>query len=164
MSEIALIAQAIASLQSAGQLAKALIGSRDQTMIDVKVIELRDNLIEAQSNVFQAQAQQTALIQRVYELEQELMRFKTWGEEKKRYQLVSILSGTATVYALKESCKGTEPPHYICAKCYQDGHCTHLQPQYDKTGFAILFCPTCKAEIHSRYRHLGVPQYAKEDG
>lgn len=110
MADLALITQAIASLQSAGQLAKALIGLRDQAMIDTKVIELRDNLIEAQSNVFQAQAQQAVLIQRVSDLEKELMRFKTWEKEKERYQLVSILSASGTAYALKESCKGAEPP------------------------------------------------------
>lgn len=151
MSELAFINQAIANLQSAGRLAKALMGLRDQAMIDANVIELRDNVIEAQSSIFQAQAQQTSLIQRVNELEQELMRFEKWEEEKQRYQLIQPWLG-CFVYALKGASKGAEPPHWICEHCYQDGRKSliHNSQKHDRHIRYIIKCSHCQfdGEIH----------------
>src|ERR1043166_8653467 len=144
----------VTSVNAAIQLAKTLAGVRDASMIDAKVIELREHLIEAQSGVVQAQTDQSALIQEVRDLKEKIMKMENWKEEKHRYQLRQPWSG-CFVYLLKESSKGAEPPHWICAKCYDDGRRTILQPQYDKVGFVILVCPTCKSEIHTRLRGIG---------
>jgi hypothetical protein len=164
MADMTLINQAFASLQSATQLAKALIGLRDTAMIESKVIELREHLIEAQNSTLQALSEQSALIQRIHDLEEEIARVKAWEEEKKRYKLVNPWEGSiAFVYALKESCKETEIPHWICTKCYQDGQRTILQPNRTHgTTFLMLFCPTCKSEIHSWQKTLPHPTYVTD--
>ena len=126
------------------QIAKALIGLRDATMIDVKVIELRDNLIEVQSSTLQAQAEQSALIQEVYDLKQNIMEMEKWEEEKQRYQLIEPWSG-CFIYALKEASKSTEIPHWICEHCYQDGRKAILQDgtKWDRHTMQIIKCSHC---------------------
>jgi hypothetical protein len=73
-----------------------------------------------------AHAEQFTMVQRIRDLEQEIARIKAWEAEKQRYQLIAPWPG-CFVYALKETSKGTEPPHWICEHCYQDGRKSILQ-------------------------------------
>ncbi len=132
------VTQAFTSLQAATQLIKALMGVRDAAVIDSKMIELRDHLINAQNSIFESQAQQSTLIQRVHDLEKELMSIKAWEKEKERYQLIEPWRG-CFLYALKEASKGTEPPHWICAQCYQEGRKSLLQNTYKNNNHRIVF-------------------------
>jgi hypothetical protein len=139
MADMTLISQTFTSLQSASQLAKALIGLRDSAMIDAKVIELRDHLIEAQGSSMQAQTEQSALIQEVRDLKKQITDMENWGKEKQRYQLIEPWAG-CFVYALKESSKETEPAHYICEHCYQGGRKSilHNHTHYKPTHVSVL--------------------------
>jgi hypothetical protein len=147
MADMTLIAQAFTSLQSATQITKALIGLRDTAMIDSKVIELRDHLIEAQGSTMQAQTEQSSLIQEVRALKQQIMNMENWNEEKQRYQLTAPWPG-CFVHALKESCKGTEPPHWICEHCYQDSRKSILHNTFKDNNKRIIFvkCSHCGVE------------------
>jgi len=47
---------------------------------------------------------------------------------------------------VKETMRGPELPHEICAACYQHGKKSILQPRdadYDR----MMFCPECKTQI-----------------
>ena len=158
MADMTLFNQAFTSLQSASQLAKTLIGFRDTTMIDSKVIELRDHLIEAQGSTMQAQTQQSALIQEVRDLKQQIMDMEKWNEEKQRYQLVEPWPG-CYVYALKESGKGADPAHWICEHCYQDGRKSILQNNQKRDGriHHIIKCSHCQFDAE---RESDGPKYA----
>jgi hypothetical protein len=150
MPDMTLINQTFTSLQSASQLVKALIGLRDSAMIDSKVIELRDHLIEAQGSMMQAQMQQSALIQEVQGLKQQIMDLENWNEEKQRYQLIPPWPG-CFVYALKESCKGGEPAHWICEHCYQEGRKSLLHNTFKNNNRRIVFikCSHCGLELET---------------
>lgn len=147
MADITIISHTFNSLQAASKLAKALIGLRDTAMIDAKVIELRDHLIEAQGSTMQSQTEQSALIQEVRDLKQQIMDLEKWEEEKQRYQLIEPWSG-CFVYALKESSKQTDPPHWICEHCYQDARKSTLQNSHKNNNRRIIFvkCPHCSSE------------------
>jgi hypothetical protein len=70
---------------------------------------------------------------------------ETWDAEKKRYELKEVGLGSLA-YVVKESMRGAEPAHQICAYCYQRGHKRILQP--GSTGYGKgLFCPDCKTTI-----------------
>lgn len=161
MVDIMAIQGAISGLKTAADLAKGLIQLKSTADMQVQVIELQSAILAAQSNALAAQADQFTMIQRIRELEEEIARIKAWEEEKKRYQLVNPWQGAASlVYAVKESCKGAEPPHWICAKCYDDGRRTILQPKYDDRTYLLLFCATCKSDIHSGLRGVHRATYA----
>jgi len=103
------------------------------------------------------------MIQRVHDLEEEIARVRAWEEQKKRYKLVNPWEGAiSVVYALKESCKGTEPPHWICTKCYDDGRRTILQLRKDQKQYVLLVCPTCKSEIHTESHGIPSAIYSTE--
>lgn len=160
MVDVMSIHSAILGLKTAADMAKGFLQLQSMAEVQGKVIDLQSAILAAQSSALAAQSEQSSMIQQVRELEEEIARIKAWEAEKQRYKLVAILDGTATAYALKESCKGTDPPHWLCTKCYDDGRRTILQPQYDKAGSGLLVCPTCKSSLHSRYRHTGKPSYA----
>lgn len=150
----------VSSLHAALQLSKALIGVRDAALIDSKVIELRDHLIEAQSGVLQAHMEQAALIQEVRDLKEKIVQLETWNKEKQRYQLVSPWSGIY-VMALKESAKASDPPHLICANCYEKGRKEFLQnvETYDMRRHNLIKCPRCS--FQGEQRTWADPQYAE---
>lgn len=82
---------------------------------------------------------------------------ENWNEEKQRYQLTSPWPG-GVVYALKGACKGTEPPHWICQHCYENGRKSILQnnQKHDRRIFYTLKCFHCNFEVE---RHGDAPQY-----
>jgi hypothetical protein len=99
--------------------AKALKDINDATIRNGAIIELQEKILAAREA-------QTALLERISELEKEVASFKTWEDEKKKYEMKVIGPGSI-VYALKSHIHGAEEPHYICANCYEDGKKSPLQ-------------------------------------
>ena len=120
-------------------MAKALKDINDRTIRNAAVIEL-------QEKIFTAREQQSALAERVRDLEKEVTDFKAWGTEKQRYELVELYGGSLA-YTVKETMRGTEPTHYICASCYQKGQKSLMQGVESSLGERQLRCPECKLEI-----------------
>src|SRR5690242_13498159 len=118
--DIPSIAAAINGLKDAANIVKAMKGLHDQADIQLKVIELQETILDTQSGAIDAQMERTELLQRITALEKEIAEAKGWREEKQRYQLIAPWLG-CHVYALKDSAKQDEPPHWICPHCYEDG-------------------------------------------
>lgn len=146
-----------------GSLLKGLQAIKELAVsveVKAKVTELYDVIIAGQQSALESNSKQQAMLETISQLKEELARVKAWEEQKKRYKLVNPWEGAVSVvYALKESCKGTEAPHWICAKCHDDGRRTILQPSIGK-GAWLLVCPTCKSEIHTGRRAIAQATYA----
>lgn len=71
------IGGALSSLKTAADIAKALLGLRDEMQIRNKVIELQSAILSAQSDALQSQAEQNNLLHRVRELEAENAQLKS---------------------------------------------------------------------------------------
>jgi hypothetical protein len=138
----------LGSIKAAFDIAKGLKDINDVTIRNGAIIELQEKILTAR-------AAQSALLERISELETEVASFKTWESEKQRYELKGVGAGSFA-YAVKESMRGTEPAHHICAACYEHGHKSILQPKAvypDKT----LYCPECKAQIFTGINFSAVP-------
>lgn len=157
--DVSSILSAVSSLKIAGEIAVGLANSRTMAEVQAKAVELNQKLIAVQHDVFAAQAAQSALIQRVADLEKELACVKAWETQKQRYQLQSPWSG-ALVYAVKASMKGAEPPHWICTKCYEDGRKSILNPRQNASGWYVFVCPVCQSQIQSPSRSAAQAEYA----
>ena len=135
------------SLKLAADIAKGLIHIKSDTDVQAKVIELQSAILAAQSSALSAQSEQSAMLSQISNLEKEIAKVKAWEETKQRYKLISPRWGIFFL-ALKEECKGTEPPHWLCATCYEKGIKSIVQdngnPYTDKMG---LVCHSCGAEI-----------------
>lgn len=164
MPEMTLIASAFSGVKTAMDMSKALLGLHVSNEVKAAISDLRDQLIDAQNAIFQAQTEQSALVQHVRKLEEQLVRAKNWDAEKQRYELANPWDG-AVVYALKESMSRGEPPHWICTSCYEDGRRSILNPHYPKNGQGMLMCTTCNGALHYGYNgNLPDPTYAPVHG
>jgi len=125
--------------------AKSLKDMNDGAIRNGAVIELLEKILSAR----EAQA---ALLEKVSALEKEIAAFETGDAEKLRYELKTT-GGGGFVYTLKPDAQPPEPPHQICANCYQSRRKSFLQ----KRGQGVarisgglpptLVCAVCGAEI-----------------
>src|SRR5712692_52067 len=102
-------------------MAKGLKDINDATIRNGAIIELQEQILSAQEA-------QSALVERIRELEKQVADFKAWETEKQRYALKQVSHFGSTVYVLKPTEQGTDPPHCICTACYQRATKGILQP------------------------------------
>ncbi len=147
MVDIPSITAAITGLKTAAEIARAMKGLQSLEDVQAKVIDLQGAILDAQTSALTAQADQFAMMQRMRDLEEEVARVKAWDETKQRYQLITPWAG-CHLYALKESSKGTDPPHWICPHCYEDGRksIVHNAEKHDTRSRHIIKCPRCSFE------------------
>jgi hypothetical protein len=127
---------------------KAMVGLRDAAQILEKTVELNQKILTVQTALADEQAEQTSLIQAIREREEETTHLKAWETEKQRYELKELRSG-AFAYSLKEEAASGEPPHSICASCYERGQKSILQQETRFPGRAsVAVCHGCGAEIY----------------
>jgi len=154
MVDVTAIAGTVSALKGATDIAKAMVGLRDAKVLQAKVLELNAKILEAQSSAFLANEERSALIRRVRELEEEVTRLKAWGAEKARYELKELRRGLFA-YILKEGKEEGEPPHALCAKCYQRGVKSFLQTSgHHMVHDHSWSCPECGFSTKSQFRSM----------
>ena len=147
MIDMGSLQAAVGSLKTISDIATALLDLRDESKIRAKTMELQRAIIDAQRNAMLAQADGLAQIRRIGELEKHVMELENWTREKERYELHQVKEGVFT-YMLKPAMSNGEPPHQLCAKCYQDGIKSILQEEHRAIGrLELLICHRCDAEI-----------------
>lgn len=129
-------------------MAKGLKDINDAAIRNGAIVELLEKITSAQM-------QQSALLERIGELEKEIARFEAWEAEKQRYELKSLPPGVF-VRSVKDTMRNGEPPHYICANCYEQGKKSHLQSGGANNGLETLTCNECDAKI--RTGHFVAPR------
>jgi hypothetical protein len=151
------IAAALTSLKAAGDIAKAMMDLRDASAFQGKAIELQRQILSAQESALAANAAQTTLVDRIRDLEQEIVHLKDWEGEKQRYHLQAIDRG-AFAYLLKPGMEEGEPPHWLCANCFNRRQKSFLQFQGQdrklhggRADTSTYGCVTCKASLKVSY-------------
>lgn len=148
MTDLTLIAGIGTNLKTAADIAKAMMGLRDASLIQGKVIELQSVILAAQSSALAAQSQQMSALDKIRQLEKEVATLKAWGHEKQRYELKSPAPGFL-VYMLKPEERGTEPPHWLCQTCYEQGNKSMLQSGGQAGRIRIYKCNHCKTDVQT---------------
>jgi hypothetical protein len=96
----------------------------------------------------EAVAAQSALLNRVRELEEEKAKLEAWNTEKQRYKLTELGPGMTT-YTLKEGMENGEPPHHLCTNCYNEGHKSIMQTEVRFPGRSqVLVCHRCGSDLY----------------
>ena len=132
----------LGGLKTAFDLAKGLKDIDDAVRRNAAVMEPQEKILTARQA-------QSALVERNDELEKKLASFEQWNAEKEKYELQEIYPKTFA-YVIKESARGTEPSHLICAACYQRGKKSILQ----KSSAVHLTCPECKTQVELKASQL----------
>jgi DNA-directed RNA polymerase subunit M/transcription elongation factor TFIIS len=147
---------ALAAFNQAQQIIKALLGLKIDSEVLAHVTKLQSELAAAQLGYLDAIEKNTALVTSKNDLEKEITQLKAWANEKQRYKLTQIQTG---VYAcvLKESEANGEPPHWICADCYNKGKRFILSKNRESYRDKTYKCTECgfSASIHDSI----VPKY-----
>src|SRR4051794_3209565 len=125
----------LGALKTALDMTRALKDINDATIRNAAAIELQEKILSAREA-------QTALLERISELEKQVADFEKWDAEKENYQLANIYDDTLA-YARKPDASGTVPPHHICANCYEDRKKKILQ----RVDAAHVMCPDCKIRL-----------------
>lgn len=159
--DLSLIQGTISGLKVAGDIAKGLLELKSISDVQGKVIELQSTILSAQSSALSANADQSAMVEEIRQLKEEVARVKAWEAEKQRYKLHAPWEGSV-VYALKKSMSDSEPPHWICTSCYENGRKSILNQLQGKDGWYIVTCPVCKSQVQSPWRGPSALEYAAE--
>jgi hypothetical protein len=133
------------AVKTAFDIAKGLKDITDAAARNAAVIELQEHIISAQ-------AAQSALVERVRELEKEVANFETWKADKQQYELKYLGLG-AHAYMLKPDARGTKPPHWICTHCYGDRR-TEIIQYTSIGGVTGFFCPACHNKIEPSHEAM----------
>lgn len=153
---------AAGSLKTAGELVAGIVKAKNQADVTAKAIELQSVIIGLQSSIFDARDALSSLQEENRQLKESAVRREHFGSEMSRYALTAIRAGSVA-YALKESMSNGEPPHYVCANCYQNGKKVVLNCSEHKDHWYSFICPGCKVAIPTGYRSVSEAKYAPEN-
>ena len=147
MPDMSMISGIAASLRLAGDITKAMIGVRDEALLQGKIVELQSVILSAQSSAISAQTEQFGLLERIRELETQVARLEGWEAEKQKYELSEPRPGTFA-YILKAEA-GSGPRHMLCSNCFQHGIKSILQQETRFPGRTdTLACHECGSDIY----------------
>jgi hypothetical protein len=154
MVDIAAVTGLATSIRAAIEITKAMKDVHDATVLQTKTFELTREILSAQSYAMEAVAAQSALLDLVRQLEKEKAELEAWESEKKRYKLEDVDRGFFA-YVLKPGMENGEPPHAICATCYQHSLKSILQ----SSGHIVVhehywFCGECDTKVKSQWRSM----------
>lgn len=130
---IAEIGAGLSSLKAAKDILQAMNGMQTAAAVNDIKLTLQGHILEAQEGLFRAQEAQTTAARRIAELEEEVLSLKDWSGEKQRYQLVDVGRGAVT-YMVKLGAENDEPPHWLCASCFNQGRKSFMQNKGNGVG------------------------------
>ena len=125
----------ITALKSIFDMAKGLKDMNDESARKSAVIDLQEKIMNVQET-------HSSLVRQFEEVVAENQRLKSWEQEKTRYRLETIPPGLQ-VYSLKPDMANGEPPHRICANCYNKGIKSPLHIKGERHGQTYWICHTC---------------------
>jgi len=144
---LAEISMGLSSLKAASDILKGLNAANTQATINDAKISLQGHVLDAQQSLMNAQETQTALTKRVSDLEQQIVQLKNWEAEKQHYELKDVGNG-CLAYTVKAGMETREPPHSLCASCYNKSQKSILQPEHQDFGRVdFLICHECGSEL-----------------
>jgi len=153
------IQAALSSLKTAGDIAKGFMEMKQFAEVSGEVMKLNVAILAAQRSAIDANASHSEQVDAIRELEKEIVRLKDWNADKIRYKLVAVVDG-AFAYAVQEAVCNSEPPHYVCASCYNAGQKSILQRSFEHERRMNYYysCSKCRERI-SVYESTK-PEYA----
>jgi hypothetical protein len=154
---IAEIAAGLSGLKAASDIVKSLQATATQSAINDVKIGLQQHIMEAHTALMAAQMAEATASGRIRDLEQQIVELKDWEADKQRYQLQAIDRG-CFAYMPKPGMEVGEPPHWLCANCFNRRHKSFLQfkgRDQDRPGHRAdtsnYGCDTCKATLKVYY-------------
>jgi hypothetical protein len=145
------ISIALTSLKSAGEILKSLNSLRTDSKVRNLVIELQNQILEAQRSALLAQEEQN-------QIRRELAEVRSWETEAARFRLTEISSGVF-VYAVRPEAKGDEPDHWLCPICFSHKKKAILQwSNTDGLNKKTFHCQGCNNDVEDASQQKRPPK------
>lgn len=138
------ISSAISSAKVALDIAKAANSLSNYNELVSAVYEVNAKLMAATAVALASQEKQSALVEQVASLKQELMKLKNWERESQDYILQAVgveQRHFAQVY--KPSVNTSKARHWACVKCFQE----HKIYPLSASDIHTYLCPNCHTKI-----------------
>lgn len=151
----------LTTLGGLAKIASDMAAAKDEVERNKLLIEFQRVVIGANLQLATLQQENSSLKHAIEDLKRQAVRKENWESESKRYVLYAPYNGIV-VYALKSTMSNGEPPHYLCANCFNDGkktvlHFGHFAAKNHING--ALICKICKTETPTGYASGGQPQF-----
>lgn len=137
------------SLKNAYELTKELTALQVSTEFKSKISELLEALREAREDALASQEERTTLLGEIRQLKEQAAKREVWLTEKQKYELRRLYP-SAVGYMLKPSARANEPPHALCAQCFNDEKKGFLQPTDGKLMSRMMMehrCSSCGGKV-----------------
>lgn len=156
------ISAALTSLGLAAKFLKDSIEKIKDEAVREKVKELLDTIIPLQTYIISLNETISSLRKEKEAIEQKLREIEDWRQEAASYELVELASGVYA-YMKKKTIPLSEPPHYLCAKCYNDRKKSILQRVRQSHAGMHYVCHSCSSEIidHSNAKPFPTAEQAE---
>lgn len=115
-------------------------------MIGAAVTEIEAHLADAIGKFLAAQQAQMAQLETIEALKAEVAKLKGWAAEKEKYELKTVGSGIVA-YMNKPSARGTEPPHWLCPTCFENGKKSPYLFSVRSTRGSVYRCKGCDGHV-----------------
>lgn len=133
-------------LSAASEGIQKLIEVRDLVKFGDALGKLQAQILSAQQGALAAYTRELALLDEIGTLKKRVADLEAWEREKARYELVA-LAPNVMAYSIKATARGTEPPHYICANCYNAGRKSFLNQHIRGQYYDEYLCATCEEKL-----------------
>ncbi len=135
MTEIVAFAGAVSHAMN---VAKAIVDTRDETKLASLKLEFTTALLELHDKQLSLSQFYQSILEANESLKKQLAAYERWEQESQRYERHQPELGFL-VYALKPEHAATQPAHWLCAACYDDGKQSVLQRAFK--GATAFNCP-----------------------
>ena len=150
------IVAAVQSTKTLAELLKAANSLANYGELLAAVNTVQEKLSQALAANLESAEKQTALSDRVRELENQIAEVENWEGQMQRYALFAFPTG-ALAHAIKPGMEQGEPLHYLCTSCVDKKQKSTLQPHG-----RLLRCPICKTDIETK--HFKPPEVNRGGG
>lgn len=132
--------QAVGLAKGATEFAQGLKGLVNKP--DVDTSELKQLVSDLLDRLLRLQKEQLAMQEELLEFQNTQNKRSRFESDKHRYAMVKTELG-AIIYSLKPDEMGSELPHDLCTRCFDDSVKSVLQP----VDFNTLGCPKCGSKF-----------------
>lgn len=143
------VGAAINGLKGALDLVKGVKAVSEGLAVQDVKMDLGQRIIDAQMTLNLAIAAQTEAAQEIRQLKEEIVRLKDWSAEREKYELVAVRGG-GFAYMLKAGMRGSQPAHWLCANCFEQGQKSIMQEKgqvKSGSGDNLVGCDRCKGSF-----------------
>lgn len=110
------------------------------------ISQLYANVLDIQHQLLTAQSRESELLSQCRALEEQIAHSKSWQVETSRYVLRSV--GGGVVRQRKTTHATGDPPHWLCANCFEEQRKSYLQKDPKIVdGRHVWKCPRCSTAV-----------------